>query len=95
MKRKEPARITIANLEREVRNLTQRCADLVAARDAEFRHRMEISTQRDTYSLTIDSLRKEVDILKTENHNLLGEKNYYEGYVARVKETDGRSITGE
>jgi hypothetical protein len=34
---------------------------------------------------------EEINLLRTENHNLLGEKNYQEGYIARVKEQDAKS----
>lgn len=49
--RKEPSAVTIGNLQREVNNLKQRCAELVAQRDgymAQTRQRDQVIDDRDS-----------------------------------------------
>lgn len=80
-KRKEAPSITIANLERENRNLAQRCGDLVNARD-------ENHTTMVAWKLRCDKLETEAAVLRGAVSNLSYRNSYSEGYIARVKETD-------
>lgn len=80
-KRNEAPSITIANLERENRNLTERCADLVKARD---------DLQRDKHALQVSlaSREGEVEELRTLSNEANAELQYERGYISRVKEHD-------
>lgn len=94
-KRNEPAKITIANLQREVRNLTQRCTDLVSARDSEFRLRVDNGNQVAAYSRKVSELESEVKQLRASVDYANNELRYCNGYIARVKETDATFRPGD
>jgi uncharacterized coiled-coil DUF342 family protein len=87
-KHKEAPSITIANLERENRNLTARCTDLVEARDGAIKQRLETMQQRDSFGRKNMELQSTIDQLRQENQSLRRATDYNDGYISRVKETD-------
>jgi chromosome segregation ATPase len=91
-RRKEASRITIANLEREVRNLTLRCTELVLSRDEAIRRHIEIRTVAAGYSSKIERLEGEIKRLRESVDCANNEVQYLNGYVARTKEEDNHRM---
>lgn len=81
--RKEPAKVTIANLEREVRNLTARCVDLVKSRDENYDSAKQWRDQAQKIQSAYDKMKEDYGWLRDAG-------KYSEGYIARVKECDGK-----
>lgn len=79
--RKEPAAVTIGNLELHARNMTARIVDLVKARDENYDSAKQWREQ--AYKA-----QAERDELRQANDHLRQACDYNSGYIARVKETD-------
>lgn len=81
---REQSKVTIANLEREVRILTERCGDLVKSRDSESSRRLDTMIERDKLGNKTLLLEGRIRVLETEN----AEIQWARGYIERVKEED-------
>lgn len=84
----EPPKVTIANLNLQIKLLTQRCVDLVASRDQETRHGIEYRRQRDEAEVAASYTKKQAirldDALKLTELELAR----LCGYQKRVREED-------
>lgn len=86
--RREPPKVTIANLNLQVKLLTQRCVDLVTSRDQEIRHSIGYREQRDEAILRVKVLETRIDDIQSSLGHLGKEHYHLRGYQERVREED-------
>lgn len=84
----ESPKVTIANQAREIKNLTQRCVDLVTSRDQETRHALEYRRQCDDAQQIALSAGSEIETLRCELDGMKADVNRLIGYQERVREED-------
>lgn len=85
---RESPKVTIANLNLQVKLLTQRCDDLVTSRDQETNHALEYRRQCDDAQQIALSAGSEIKTLRCELDDMRADVNCLLGYQERVREED-------
>lgn len=84
----EAPSITIANLNLQIKHLTQRCVDLVTSRDQETRHAIEYRGQRDAAQQQATHGADQNYALQSQVDGLSIDLAHLRGYQERVREED-------